>query len=76
MFCSDAEPTKSYRRRSLHCVRDYMELMNNWRFWLPKTFLASLLHVKTNFAEMEAQSRLRVAQVFALLYIQGKFRFA
>uniref|UniRef100_A0A915EHD8 GATOR complex protein MIO zinc-ribbon like domain-containing protein n=1 Tax=Ditylenchus dipsaci TaxID=166011 RepID=A0A915EHD8_9BILA len=39
----DAEERRSPRRRSMHCVRDYMEMLNNWCFWLPKTFLSSLL---------------------------------
>ncbi|KAI1725395.1 zinc-ribbon like family domain-containing protein [Ditylenchus destructor] len=51
----EAEPYE-WRRKNLHCVRDYFELMNNWCFWLPRTFLSSFLRIKNPAAENSGKS--------------------
>ncbi|KAI1731887.1 zinc-ribbon like family domain-containing protein [Ditylenchus destructor] len=51
----EAEPFE-WRRKNLHCVRDYFELMNNWCFWLPRTFLSSFLRIKNPAVENSPKS--------------------
>ena len=65
----DLESRANPRRRSLKCARDYMELLNHWRLWLPKAFLCTFLRPKVQFSDLDARSRIMNTQaVIACTY--------
>uniref|UniRef100_A0A915LSC2 GATOR complex protein MIO zinc-ribbon like domain-containing protein n=2 Tax=Meloidogyne TaxID=189290 RepID=A0A915LSC2_MELJA len=61
----DSEDINNLRRKSLLCFRDYMELLNQWKLWLQKTFLCTFLRPDTHYDE--ADVRPNVANIQAVI---------
>ncbi|KAL3095422.1 hypothetical protein niasHS_007521 [Heterodera schachtii] len=64
----EAEPRGSLRRKSLHCFRDYLELLNRWKFWLVKTFICSFLRPKNATGGNERPKTMAVQAVIACTF--------
>uniref|UniRef100_A0A183CKT9 Zinc_ribbon_16 domain-containing protein n=1 Tax=Globodera pallida TaxID=36090 RepID=A0A183CKT9_GLOPA len=61
----ESEARGNLRRKSLHCFRDYVQLLNRWKFWLAKTFICLFLRPKNGTGEVDRSKVTSVQAVIA-----------